>query len=232
MTSQHSAAARHLRVVGDTGPGGPAPGRDRAEETPLVGYVVLLPEGTDPTELFTADGTRARLRPLLPSEESAGRQTGAAAPQPQRELGAGGPPAPVPRQGLPRQAAPPAPEPSAQAQSGAGGDSQPAGCGPGSEAGDAEGLHVDTERHTAQADGRELHLTYLEFELLAHLVANPHRVHTRSHLVSTLWGYSHVGDGRTVDVHIARLRRKLGRFRDTIVTVRRVGYKYEPGRAR
>jgi DNA-binding response OmpR family regulator len=56
-------------------------------------------------------------------------------------------------------------------------------------------------------------------------------VHTRDHLVATLWGYTHIGDGRTVDVHIARLRRKLGRYRETIVTVRRVGYKYEPHRA-
>ncbi len=88
---------------------------------------------------------------------------------------------------------------------------------------------VDTVRRTAAVDGRELDLTYLEFELLAHLVANPHRVHTRDQLVTTVWGYGHVGDGRTVDVHIARLRRKLGaEHRDTIRTVRRVGYKYTP----
>jgi hypothetical protein len=88
---------------------------------------------------------------------------------------------------------------------------------------------VDAVRRTAEVDGRELDLTYLEFELLAHLVANPHRVHTRDQLVTTVWGYGHVGDGRTVDVHIARLRRKLGaEHRDTIQTVRRVGYKYAP----
>lgn len=90
-------------------------------------------------------------------------------------------------------------------------------------------VSVDTVRRTAAVDGRELDLTYLEFELLAHLVANPHRVHTRDQLVTTVWGYGHVGDGRTVDVHIARLRRKLGaEHRDTIRTVRRVGYKYAP----
>ncbi|MGW6733524.1 winged helix-turn-helix domain-containing protein [Streptomyces sp. NPDC055013] len=88
---------------------------------------------------------------------------------------------------------------------------------------------VDAVRRTAAVDGQELDLTYLEFELLAHLVANPHRVHTRDQLVTTVWGYGHVGDGRTVDVHIARLRRKLGaEHRDTIRTVRRVGYKYTP----
>ncbi|MFD4536925.1 winged helix-turn-helix domain-containing protein [Kitasatospora sp. NPDC058397] len=91
------------------------------------------------------------------------------------------------------------------------------------------GIAVDAERRNAYVDGRLLDLTYLEFELLAHLTEHPQRVHTRDHLVSAVWGYGHVGDGRTVDVHVARLRRKLGPgYRDTIVTVRRVGYKYTP----
>ncbi len=88
---------------------------------------------------------------------------------------------------------------------------------------------IDPEQRTAQVQGRPLDLTYLEFELLGHLVARPHRVHTRDQLVTTVWGYGHVGDGRTVDVHVARLRRKLGaEHRSSIVTVRRVGYKYVP----
>ncbi|WP_327346322.1 winged helix-turn-helix domain-containing protein [Streptomyces europaeiscabiei] len=90
-------------------------------------------------------------------------------------------------------------------------------------------VRVDTVQRTAEVGGRPLDLTYLEFELLAHLVAHPNRVHTRDQLVTTVWGYGHVGDGRTVDVHIARLRRKLGgEFRQAIQTVRRVGYKYTP----
>ncbi|KQV04608.1 MULTISPECIES: winged helix-turn-helix domain-containing protein [unclassified Kitasatospora] len=93
----------------------------------------------------------------------------------------------------------------------------------------AHGISVDTERRSAHVDGKLLDLTYLEFELLAHLTEHPQRVHTRDHLVSAVWGYGHVGDGRTVDVHVARLRRKLGAaYRDSIVTVRRVGYKYAP----
>jgi hypothetical protein len=93
----------------------------------------------------------------------------------------------------------------------------------------AHGISVDTDRRTAHVDGIQLDLTYLEFELLAHLTEHPHRVHTRDHLVTAVWGYGHVGDGRTVDVHVARLRRKLGAaHRDSIVTVRRVGYKYAP----
>jgi hypothetical protein len=95
--------------------------------------------------------------------------------------------------------------------------------------GDEPLVRIDTVQRTAQVDGRELDLTYLEFELLAHLVAHPGRVHTRDHLVSTVWGYGHIGDGRTVDVHIARLRRKLGaEHRKAIQTIRRVGYKYTP----
>ncbi|MGW0553161.1 winged helix-turn-helix domain-containing protein [Streptomyces sp. NPDC002926] len=90
-------------------------------------------------------------------------------------------------------------------------------------------VSIDSVRRTALVDGQALDLTYLEFELLAHLVAHPHRVHTRDQLVTTVWGYGHVGDGRTVDVHVARLRRKLGaEHRRTIQTVRRVGYKYAP----
>ncbi|WP_250289530.1 winged helix-turn-helix domain-containing protein [Streptomyces atroolivaceus] len=90
-------------------------------------------------------------------------------------------------------------------------------------------VQIDATRRTAAVAGVTLDLTYLEFELLAHLVAHPHRVHTRDQLVTTVWGYGHVGDGRTVDVHVARLRRKLGaEHRRSIQTVRRVGYKYVP----
>ncbi|WP_030389036.1 winged helix-turn-helix domain-containing protein [Streptomyces sp. NRRL S-241] len=90
-------------------------------------------------------------------------------------------------------------------------------------------VRIDPAQRTAEVDGRVLDLTYLEFELLAHLVQHPHRVHSRDQLVTTVWGYGHVGDGRTVDVHIARLRRKLGAsHRSAIQTVRRVGYKYAP----
>ncbi|MFD7573531.1 winged helix-turn-helix domain-containing protein [Streptomyces sp. NPDC059810] len=108
------------------------------------------------------------------------------------------------------------------------------GAGPGAAPGAAAVVHagpgpIDGVQRIAVVDGQALDLTYLEFELLAHLVAHPHRVHTRDQLVTTVWGYGHVGDGRTVDVHVARLRRKLGaEHRHTIQTVRRVGYKYTP----
>ncbi|MEU9790863.1 winged helix-turn-helix domain-containing protein [Streptomyces sparsogenes] len=120
--------------------------------------------------------------------------------------------------------APPAvPATTTAAGAGAGGTRR-GGAGTGDEL-----VRIDPEQRTAHVAGRLLDLTYLEFELLAHLVAHPHRVHTRDQLVTTVWGYGHVGDGRTVDVHVARLRRKMGaEHRGTIVTVRRVGYKYVP----
>ncbi|WP_327135185.1 winged helix-turn-helix domain-containing protein [Streptomyces sp. NBC_01343] len=92
-----------------------------------------------------------------------------------------------------------------------------------------DAIRVDRARRLVEVDGHELELTYLEFDLLAHLVAHPYTVHTRDSLISGIWGYGHIGDGRTVDVHVARLRRKLGpAHRDRISTVRRVGYKYVP----
>ncbi|QRX91894.1 winged helix-turn-helix domain-containing protein [Streptomyces noursei] len=116
---------------------------------------------------------------------------------------------------VPAEQAPVAPQP-------------PAGPAPAARTGD-EIVRIDPEQRTAHVRERQLDLTYLEFELLAHLVAHPHRVHTRDQLVTTVWGYGHVGDGRTVDVHVARLRRKLGaEHRGSIVTIRRVGYKYVP----
>ncbi|MFE2553565.1 winged helix-turn-helix domain-containing protein [Streptomyces sp. NPDC059355] len=105
--------------------------------------------------------------------------------------------------------------------------SDPVRTGDAVRAGDA--IRVDRARRLVEVDGHELDLTYLEFDLLAHLVAHPYTVHTRDALISGIWGYGHIGDGRTVDVHVARLRRKLGpAHRDRISTVRRVGYKYVP----
>ncbi|MGW3151921.1 MULTISPECIES: winged helix-turn-helix transcriptional regulator [Streptomyces] len=156
---------RRLRLVGDT-----AQDSDEGNDSPpFVGYLLLVPEGTDPAQLFAKDVTRPEIRPLAYTDS----------PPMQRTEG-----------GV---------------------------------------IRIDAERHVAEIDGRELDLTYLEFGLLAHLVLHPHQVHSREQLMTGIWGYEHIGDGRTVDVHIARLRRKLGRtHRRRIVTVRRVGYKYVP----
>ncbi|MGK5639020.1 winged helix-turn-helix domain-containing protein [Streptomyces sp. URMC 126] len=88
---------------------------------------------------------------------------------------------------------------------------------------------LDYRRRSAVVDGREVRLTEREFDLLAHLVGRPHQAHTRRQLLASVWGPTSVGGGRTVDVHIARLRGKLGPdHRATIVTVRHVGYAYVP----
>ncbi|MEU8890776.1 winged helix-turn-helix domain-containing protein [Streptomyces sp. NPDC048442] len=91
----------------------------------------------------------------------------------------------------------------------------------------AQQIQVDAETRTVAVAGRRLHFTRLEFDLLAHLVAHPWRVHTRERLHAELWGRRYPADHRTIDVHIARLRRKLGSpYRKAIETVRGVGYRY------
>jgi rhodanese-related sulfurtransferase len=93
-------------------------------------------------------------------------------------------------------------------------------------------LAVDTDQRRAVVEGREVELTRLEFDLLAHLVAAPDRVHTRSALLTTLWDGRH-GSSRTVDVHVHRLRSKLGvRNGRALQTVRGVGYRWSPRAAR
>jgi two-component system response regulator ResD len=76
-------------------------------------------------------------------------------------------------------------------------------------------------------DGREVELTRLEFDLLAELAAHPRVVYTRDRLLEKVWGYQSAVGGKTVDVHVANLRRKLGEDIG-IVAVRGVGYKLEP----
>ncbi|UNX54524.1 response regulator transcription factor [Georgenia sp. TF02-10] len=96
------------------------------------------------------------------------------------------------------------------------------------EAGD---VVIDPSAYTARVRGRVLDLTYKEFELLKHLVAHPGRVLTRAQLLQEVWGYDYYGGTRTVDVHIRRLRAKLGGEHDQLIgTVRNVGYRFEPRR--
>jgi DNA-binding response OmpR family regulator len=92
-----------------------------------------------------------------------------------------------------------------------------------------ESISLDPLTRECTVDGRVITLTFLEFELLAFLLANPRRVHSRGQLLRAVWGLDDVGETRTIDVHIARIRAKVGRVhRDRIRTVRRVGYRYLP----
>ncbi|QCX82706.1 Transcriptional regulatory protein SrrA (plasmid) [Streptomyces sp. YIM 121038] len=96
----------------------------------------------------------------------------------------------------------------------------------------AGGLVVDCGTRRISVDGHQLELTCMEFELLAHLVAHPNRVYTRRQLMELVWQQSPMGDMRTVDAHIARLRRKLGPGHPALIrTVRQVGYAFDPSPA-
>ena len=88
-------------------------------------------------------------------------------------------------------------------------------------------LTIDETTYTARLAGTALDLTYKEFELLKFLALHPGRVFTRSHLVQEVWGYDYFGGTRTVDVHVRRLRAKLGAEHEAMIgTVRNVGYKF------
>jgi DNA-binding response OmpR family regulator len=86
---------------------------------------------------------------------------------------------------------------------------------------------IDESTYTARLKGNVLDLTFKEFELLKYLAQHPGRVFTRSQLLQEIWGYDYFGGTRTVDVHIRRLRSKLGpEFEAIIGTVRNVGYRF------
>lgn len=88
-------------------------------------------------------------------------------------------------------------------------------------------LTIDPDTYAARLKGRPLDLTYKEFELLKFLAQHPGRVFTRDQLLREVWGYDYFGGTRTVDVHVRRLRAKLGsEYESMIGTVRQVGYKF------
>jgi DNA-binding response OmpR family regulator len=88
-------------------------------------------------------------------------------------------------------------------------------------------LELNPLTYQATLDGRPLDLTYMEYELLRFLVENQGRVWSRQQLLSKVWGYDYYGGARTVDVHVRRVRAKLGEERASwITTVRSVGYRF------
>lgn len=90
----------------------------------------------------------------------------------------------------------------------------------------ASGVTIDEASYSAKVHGRTLDLTFKEFELLRFLATHPSRVFTREQLLSEVWGYDYFGGTRTVDVHVRRLRAKLGDMESLIGTVRNVGYRF------
>lgn len=93
----------------------------------------------------------------------------------------------------------------------------------------AGGIVIDDAAYSVMLDGEPLDLTYTEFELLKYLVQHPGRVFSREHLLADVWGYDYYGGTRTVDVHVRRLRAKLGTEHESLIgTVRNVGYRFSP----
>jgi DNA-binding response OmpR family regulator len=92
-------------------------------------------------------------------------------------------------------------------------------------------LVLNLETYQASLSGRPLDLTYMEYELLKFLATHPGKVFTRETLLSRVWGYEYYGGARTVDVHIRRLRAKLGEEQANLIsTVRSVGYRFGQSR--
>lgn len=89
------------------------------------------------------------------------------------------------------------------------------------------GITVNLEEHSVTADGKEIALTYKEFELLCTFLSQPKIVYTREQLFSRIWNTDYMGDSRTLDSHIRTLRQKLGSYGKWIKTIRNVGYRLE-----
>ena len=90
------------------------------------------------------------------------------------------------------------------------------------------GLEIDFAGRNVFVDGVKAELTPKEYELLFYLVKNKDIAVTREKLLSDVWGFDFYGDDRTVDTHIKMLRSNLGVYRDYIVTLRGLGYKFSP----
>ena len=91
------------------------------------------------------------------------------------------------------------------------------------------GLRVDRDGRNVYVDDRKVDMTPKEYELLVYMIQNKNRALSREQLLRDIWGYDFYGDDRTIDTHIKMLRSSLGPYRDYIVTMRGVGYKFEFG---
>ena len=96
----------------------------------------------------------------------------------------------------------------------------------------AGGISVDLDKCSARAGRRLLRLTLTEYNLLVCLLQNPGRVMSRRQLLDTAWGEHYQGGERTVDTHVGRLRKKLGKAGQRIQTLRGMGYKLDAIRRR
>ena len=89
-----------------------------------------------------------------------------------------------------------------------------------------DSLEVNFSAHYLKIDEKIINITPKEFDILTYLIKNKGIAISREQLLSKIWGYDYFGDDRTVDTHIKMLRSNLGKYRDHIVTVRGLGYKF------
>ena len=89
-----------------------------------------------------------------------------------------------------------------------------------------QGIKIDFKGRVLYIDNKEVYLTPKEFDLLTYFIKNPNTAITRDQLLNKVWGYDYFGDDRTIDSHIKILRNNLGKYRDLIITIRGVGYKF------
>lgn len=95
------------------------------------------------------------------------------------------------------------------------------------EVADAGGISVDKAAHRVQIDGKDIELSYKEFELLAYFIENQGRALSREKILNSVWNYDYFGDARTIDTHVKKLRSKLGGKGNYIKTIWGMGYKFE-----
>ena len=92
---------------------------------------------------------------------------------------------------------------------------------------EAGGIVIDNVAHRVTIDGKEVELSFKEFELLEYFLTNQGRALTRDNILNRVWNYDYFGDARTIDTHVKKLRAKLGDKGAYIKTIRAVGYKFE-----
>lgn len=88
-------------------------------------------------------------------------------------------------------------------------------------------LIIDLSARIVYVDGERIEMTPKEYELLLYLARNANIAVTREQLLEKVWGYDYYGDDRTLDTHMKSLRKKIGKYSDNIITIRRVGYRFE-----
>ena len=90
-----------------------------------------------------------------------------------------------------------------------------------------DGIVIDNEGRTVTVDGKQVELSFREYELLKYLLDNENIALSRDKILNTVWNYDYYGDSRTIDSHIKKIRHKLGKKGKHIQTIRGIGYKFE-----